>query len=319
MYRDDEFTDSLPSDGLERLPYARRVGELIRTPGALERWRQECHESYGQSQRRMSLHEAWQKGRQAHLSKAWRRPASRRKPPADGWEFVEGRTTSPNGRKTKIVAAWVPSEFGVGREPYVGGPLPFSSSHNLSLGDCYFVLALIHDSERRDAGRINPFPFDFGDKPIDSVEEAKEWGFWYVMTSHLSKLRVNDQVTLDECLARVDAGLSPKRKKKSPDKKQPDSHENCIAVLTKHHRYADNSCLNQTSIGIREMKKKYGVPTGTASRFFKKEFVSHARYKNVYCRDLRLLTAALKKLNDEYPVDALFGETPPQAGKAKMN
>ena len=55
------------------------------------------------------------------------------------------------------------------------------------------------------------------------------------------------------------------------------------------------------------------VATSTASSFFKTEFGGHTKYRNVFCGDPPRLAAALKKLNGEYTVDALFGGEPPGA------
>jgi hypothetical protein len=180
-------------------PHTRRVAELLRMPGAAERWRQRCQESFRESRQRHELHKAWQKGREEYLSRAWsHRTARRRKPPAEGWELVQDRVFSSKGRKTKRwVEAWVPPEFGDGREPYAGGPLPFSSRHTLSLADCYFVLALVHDAERRGPGRINPFP----------PEDVKGLNFYDAQLSHVCHLSASDQLTLEDCLARVEADL----------------------------------------------------------------------------------------------------------------
>jgi hypothetical protein len=94
-----------------------------------------------------------------------------------------------------------------------------------------------------------------------------------------------------------------------------EARDKIIAALTKHHKYADDGCLNQAPISVNELARKYDVTKASASRFFKKEFGGHSKYRNVYCKDLHLLLAALKKLNDEYAVDDLFGGTPPQKGK----
>jgi hypothetical protein len=84
-----------------------------------------------------------------------------------------------------------------------------------------------------------------------------------------------------------------------------------IAALTKHHKYADGGCLNTEPIAITKLADTCGVAKASASRFFKKEFGGHSKYCNVYCQDERRLLAALKKLNDEYTVDKLFGGSPP--------
>jgi hypothetical protein len=87
------------------------------------------------------------------------------------------------------------------------------------------------------------------------------------------------------------------------------------AALTLHHRYADGNCLNENPISVSKLAKTSQVGKGSVSRFFTKEFGGHSKYRNVYCRDLRFLTAALKKLNGEYTVDQLFGGSPPQKNK----
>jgi hypothetical protein len=62
----------------------------------------------------------------------------------------------------------------------------------LSLADCYFVLALIHDAARRDASRINRFGPDAREELSLLSDDGQEWSFWYVMASHVSKLSVKD-------------------------------------------------------------------------------------------------------------------------------
>jgi hypothetical protein len=79
-----------------------------------------------------------------------------------------------------------------------------------------------------------------------------------------------------------------------------------IAALTKHHRYADGSCLNTEPIGNNELARLAGVSESTASAFFNDKFRGHAKYK-VLCRDPRKLTAALKLLNDEFAPYYLLG------------
>src|SRR5262249_19915902 len=83
------------------------------------------------------------------------------------------------------------------QEPYSGGPLPFSPLHALSLADCYLVLALVHDAARPDGGRIDPFPSD----------DTQGQMFYAALKRHVCGLRQRDQLTLDDCLARVNAEL----------------------------------------------------------------------------------------------------------------
>src|SRR5690606_18164757 len=71
-----------------------------------------------------------------------------------------------------------------------------------------------------------------------------------------------------------------------------------IAALTKHHRYADESCLNQEPIGNNALARLAGVATSTASAFFQREFGGRRKYR-LLCRDVRGLSTALKLLNQE--------------------
>jgi hypothetical protein len=80
--------------------------------------------------------------------------------------------------------------------------------------------------------------------------------------------------------------------------------------MTKHHKYADGSCLNTEPINNNELARLAGVDKSTASAFFTKEFGGHAKYKRV-CRDTGRLVASLKHLNGEYTPHELFGRNLP--------
>jgi hypothetical protein len=90
-----------------------------------------------------------------------------------------------------------------------------------------------------------------------------------------------------------------------------------IATLTAHHKYAGGGCLNQNPISVTKLARTSQAGKASASRFFKEVFGGHAKYRNVYCKDNRLLLTALKKLNGDYAVDELFGGTPPPKRKAQ--
>jgi hypothetical protein len=87
-----------------------------------------------------------------------------------------------------------------------------------------------------------------------------------------------------------------------------------IAALTKHHKYADGSCLNQAPVGNNELARLAGVSDSTASAFFKKQFRGHSKYRAI-CSDERSLIAVLKLLNQEFAPHHLFGANPPAEGK----
>jgi hypothetical protein len=82
-----------------------------------------------------------------------------------------------------------------------------------------------------------------------------------------------------------------------------------IAALTKHHQYADGSCLNLEPIGNNEVAKVAGVSASTASTFFNEKFDGHTKYKAL-CRDTGKLIAALKLLNNEFAPHDLYGRRP---------
>jgi len=189
---DANFSDEIhPSLGEEcRLRYALRVAELARMPGVLEIWRQRCRESFEERRKRHDQLEAWKKGRKKSLSKTLGKRSL--------WvqQSIVVRNPQTGIAEPTIVDGRVSPRFAEGQEPYAEGPLPFSPRHSPSLADCFLVMALLHDADRRDARRINPF-------------SSHQHGltFYENQLSRLADLRGTDQVTLDDCLARVEADL----------------------------------------------------------------------------------------------------------------
>ncbi len=174
-YDEDILNGFLPDEtpmALDRLPYANRVAELIRMPGALERWQRRCRESFLEIRQRNQRLED--------------RRISQQYPYALDCLMDDG------------CPQFGPPELRDDQEPYYGGPLPVSPRHRLSLPDCYLVLALVHDRERPDGGRIDPFPPD---------DEAGLW-FHRIQQPRVFALSERDQLPLDDCLARVVADLT---------------------------------------------------------------------------------------------------------------
>jgi hypothetical protein len=97
----------------------------------------------------------------------------------------------------------------------------------------------------------------------------------------------------------------PKKTKKR-NTERGDVRCKLIAALTKHHQYADGSCLNQEPIGNNKLAKAVKVSASTASAFFDEQFEGHENYKAL-CRDKGKLIAALKLLNDEFAPYHLLG------------
>jgi hypothetical protein len=88
-----------------------------------------------------------------------------------------------------------------------------------------------------------------------------------------------------------------------------------IGALTKHHKYADGSCLNLEPIGNNELARLAEVSESTASAFFNTEFNQgetggHTVYRAL-CRDPGRLADSLKLLNGEFSPHHLYGRTPP--------
>lgn len=82
-----------------------------------------------------------------------------------------------------------------------------------------------------------------------------------------------------------------------------------IAALTKHHKYADGSCLNTEPVNNNELARLSDVAGATASEFFKKEFGGHGKYRSI-CTNVTNLVTSLKLLNQEFSPHLLFGATP---------
>ncbi len=103
---------------------------------------------------------------------------------------------------------------------------------------------------------------------------------------------------------------TPAKTKQSRAKKshgQGDAKVKLIAALTKHHQYADGSCLNTEPVGNNKLARSAGVSNSAASKFIQEQFKGYSQYK-VICRDPHRLIAALRILNNEYAPHILLGE-----------
>lgn len=101
----------------------------------------------------------------------------------------------------------------------------------------------------------------------------------------------------------------PKKAKRSTVRGE--GREKLIGALTKHHKYADGSCMNEAAVGNNQLAKLARVSVSTASEFFNKQFDGHKKYIGL-CSDLTRLIAALKLLNQEFQPHILFGDNPPE-------
>jgi hypothetical protein len=99
---------------------------------------------------------------------------------------------------------------------------------------------------------------------------------------------------------------SPTMRSKRSTKKG-DAREKIIAALTKHHQYADGSCLIPEPIGNNELARLAGVSQSTAKSFFDDKFQGLDKYK-VICRDAARLSFSLKLLNNEVAPHLVLGD-----------
>jgi hypothetical protein len=211
MAADHLFANDGPFRPLDLLPYAAHVGRLVRSPGVLQLWRQRCQEAFQEYGCRFDKREAWEAQRKDYAAKEWKQvipkshemPQVSDPPPREGCTWGMEVLISPDGLKTWFVEGWAPPEFDEKRRPFVGTILPFSDRHTPSLADCYFVLALIHDAKRPDAFRINPV-FDDSWGPL---EEVREFAVWQSELKNLANLDLDAQLTLDDCMHRVEIDL----------------------------------------------------------------------------------------------------------------
>lgn len=100
---------------------------------------------------------------------------------------------------------------------------------------------------------------------------------------------------------------SPKKGKRSTERGE--GQAKLIAGLTKHHEYADGSCLNLEPVGNNELARLAKVSESTASAFFKKRFGGRTKYRAI-CSDASRLIAAIKLLNQEFSPHHLLGAKP---------
>ena len=114
-------------------------------------------------------------------------------------------------------------------------------------------------------------------------------------------------------LTLLDADATSKTKVATTSKRSTEKGEGrvkLIAALTKHHQYANGSCLNLEYIGSNILARLAGVSESTSSAFFQKQFGGHTKYRAI-CRDKTGLIGALKLLNQEFSPFHLYGAKPP--------
>lgn len=108
---------------------------------------------------------------------------------------------------------------------------------------------------------------------------------------------------------RVGGTNSQQRPKRSTERGE--AQLKVVAALTKHHRYAEEGCLNEEPIGVNRLARMARVAPSTVSKFFSTKFKGHSRYRGL-CRQPKELLDCLKVLRGEFlPHELLYGRRPP--------
>jgi hypothetical protein len=212
MSRDDDILAGFLGDEKPISQITRRVAELLRLPGAIERWRQQCQQSFREHRLRCEEHGKWQRGRRVYLTEhSAEDGAVDSTPPEPGWTWDAERLGSPDGTKTWLANAWLPPELRADKEPFTGPLLPFSTCHTPSLADGFLVLAAVYDFEYQGPYKINPFTPDFMGAQqcyYPFASENLKGECWYqVQMDSVARLSDSDRLTLKKCLARVETYL----------------------------------------------------------------------------------------------------------------
>ncbi len=196
MSLDDDILAGLPGVRNPLSHHTLRVAELLRLRGADDRWKHQCQASDADArQRRASRHALWAKAREQYALMHITADDASKTSPGEGWTWAGEPVTSDGS--TRIIMGWFPPEFTQNNAPYNGPVIPFSSGYKPTLADCYFALAVVHDAERQGPRKLEPFA------PDDMVA----WVSYYAQQSNVVSLSESDRVTLDDCLARVEADL----------------------------------------------------------------------------------------------------------------
>jgi len=160
----------------------------------------------------------------------------------------------------------------------------------------------------------------WGDERTFSLEDRANTIFRCIEAK--MKARQITSRTLDDSKTKAPAGGPVKEKKSTV---RGEAQEKIIAALTKHHKYADGSCLNLEAIKVGELARLAEVGKASVNRFFDKQFGvgepkkgGHKKYIRV-CGDTKGLIPTLKLLNREFAASALYGRNPPNEGQEEEN
>lgn len=144
------------------------------------------------------------------------------------------------------------------------------------------------------------------------IDEGQEW--------NSQVMAANIRAVIGELLSESNAAqpqavlTNPGRAnhKNQPHKKNNHNRDNAndllIAVITKHHRYADGGCLHTEPIGNNKLARLANVAKSTASKFFRCKFREYRNYR-IICRDTSRLVNTLKMLNNEISPHIVLGNT----------
>lgn len=119
----------------------------------------------------------------------------------------------------------------------------------------------------------------------------------------------------------TDVGVGNTRLRDSSGKVRPkrstqkgEARVKMVAMMTKHHRYSDECCMNFEPIGVNQLARLVDVARSTASDFFAEEFDAGYQKYRAICRDSGSLLTWLKALNAELRPFNAYGRNPPAEG-----
>lgn len=307
---------------------AQKVDALLAAPGARERFRERVEEAAAEWLRRFN-----EKGqREDDRTKALRRlgvpvGAGRLSPdPGDGaFHWVEAIAGSGASGGRSPLEAWLPAGLSPNLDPDDSLPLRVPAKRDVSLAERYAVLGAVWDAHWRGDDKIDPWAGEYSreavwylrlvhaDDPAFSTEGPSNQDAAIVRTW------IDDvQADLAGAKSAASTALPPVNKKPKRSTERGDAEVKIIAALTQHHRYQvfnlpgerSSSLLHQEPTGCNALARKARVSKSSVSRFFKKWFKGHRKYRRV-CKDFNSLISSLKMLNRDWCPWNLYDKEPP--------
>ena len=223
------------------------------------------------------------------------------------------------------VEGWIPGELSPDQDPHTYDLLPIPR-RGLTVPEKLTILSAIHDAHGRGNELVAPWGVSReGNMPTTMSAEAESnegnTSHWYYMLTRTARELTSDDAILARDFIKAiqpeqsnpvgeDSNVASKPNKLKRSTVRGEGRDKLISALTKHHKYADGSCLNLEPVGNNKLAQLVKVSPSTASAFFKQEFGGHVKYRAMCTDESRLITA-LKLLNQEFSPDLLYGAVPP--------